>query len=110
VRLLLDQNLSRRLVPVLDDAFPGIAHVASAGLDRASDETVWVYAGHKGLAIVTKDADFVDLSTLRGAPPKVIWLRIGNCTTGQIATLLVLHQAAIKVFLDEPSLRVLTLM
>lgn len=110
MRLLLDQNLSRRLVPVLQSAFPGIAHVSSAGLDRALDAVVWVYAEKEVLAIVTKDVDFVDLSTLRGVPPKVIWLRIGNCTTGQIAALLLLRQEAIQAFLDDPTLRVLTLM
>lgn len=108
--LLLDQSLSRRLVPVLDRAFPGITHASSAGLEQAPDETVWIYAKQEDLAIVTKDADFIDLSILRGVPPRVIWLRIGNCATGQIATLLLLHQEAIQAFLEAPTLRVLTLM
>ena len=71
---------------------------------------MWVYAEQEILAIVTRDADFVDLSTLRGVPPKIIWLRIGNCTRGQIAALLLLHQKSNQAFLDDPILRVLTLM
>jgi predicted nuclease of predicted toxin-antitoxin system len=61
------------------------------------------------LAIVTKDSDFVDLSAMRGSPPKVIWLRIGNCTSGQILAMLLLHEEAIQAFLGNPQLHVLSL-
>jgi len=49
------------------------------------DETVWEYARQNGFDLVTKDSDFSELSVLRGSPPKVIWLRIGNCTTVRAA-------------------------
>ena len=84
VRLLFDQNLSPRLVEYLRDIFPGSSHVAAVGLDRASDDTVRDYAAHHGYLLVTKDADFGELNVWRGPPPKVVWLRLGNCSTRRI--------------------------
>src|SRR5579862_6035755 len=110
MKLLLDQNLSPRLIGRLADLFPGSMHVSQVGLDTATDIQVWEYARANGFALVTKDADFSDLSTLRGFPPKVIWLRIGNCTTGQIEKLLRRHQQAIDQLDSDLSTGVLTLL
>lgn len=64
MKLLLDENLSRRLVPFLQSAFPGSTQVALAGLERADDRAIWQYAREHDFVIVTKDADFYDLSLL----------------------------------------------
>jgi predicted nuclease of predicted toxin-antitoxin system len=109
VRLLLDHNLSRRLVARLADKFPGISHVSMAGLDRASDNEVWEYAAANDYAIVTKDADFSELSVLRGDPPKVIWLRLGNCTTDDVVSALVTARDVIGDFDTDPEAAVLEL-
>jgi len=71
VKLLLDQNLSPRLVAPLAELFPGTTHVRDAGLERASDRSVWEYARLHHYCILSKDADFHQLSFLYGAPPKV---------------------------------------
>lgn len=84
VKLLLDQNLSRRLVPALQERFPGSSQVMLLGLERASDSELWEYAREHGFVFVTKDDDFRDLQTLRGFPPKLIMLRLGNCTNQQV--------------------------
>jgi len=84
----MDENLSPRLIASIVDLYPGSAHVEECGLVNASDDKVWDYAGENGYAIVTKDSDFSELSVLRGSPPKVIWLRIGNCTTVRAGFLL----------------------
>ena len=76
--LLLDQNLSPRLITVLGDLYPGSTHVRDAGLQAADDDTVWRYAAQHGFAIVSKDADFHERSFLLGHPPKVIWIGRGN--------------------------------
>ena len=110
MKLLLDQNLSPRLVDRLADAFPDSVHVSQAGLDRANDSEVWEYARVNGLVLVTKDADYSDLSLLRGFPPKVIWLRIGNCATAQIEDLLRQRKQAIEQFELDPLAGVLTLL
>jgi len=43
------------------------------------------------MSIVTKDADFQERSLIAGAPPKVIWIRRGNCSTSDIQTILRRH-------------------
>jgi predicted nuclease of predicted toxin-antitoxin system len=50
-------------------------------------------------AIVTFDADFIDISNLRGYPPKIIWLRIGNTSTKNIADRIRAEQNSIEEFL-----------
>ena len=100
MKLLFDQNLSPRLVQRLSDLYPSSDHVYSVGLDRASDTLLWNYAREHGFALVTQDADFSEMSELLGFPPKVIWIRRGNCSTSQIESILRLHHEAI-VGIDE---------
>jgi len=101
VKLLFDQNLSHRLCGVLADVFPDSEQVRRARLDRASDGAIWEHAKREGLAIVTLDADFADMAALRGAPPKVIWLRCGNRPTAFVERLLRDHVEAIEAFADS---------
>lgn len=88
MKLLFDQNLSFKLVGRLSDLFPESAHVRDLGLESADDEVVWKTAAEKGFTIVSKDDDFHQRSFTRGAPPKVIGIGLGNCTTEQIESLL----------------------
>ena len=110
MKLLFDQNLAPSLVSRLVDLYPESEHVYLVGLDRASDEAVWDYARDNDYLIVTRDTDFSELSVVRGSPPKVLWVRIGNCTTGQIEALLRAHHAAIEAFNDDAGSRVLMLL
>ena len=64
----------------------------------ATDAEIWNYASNNGLAIVSKDGDFNQESFLRGAPPKIIWIRRGNCTTANISALLRFKKSAILDF------------
>jgi predicted nuclease of predicted toxin-antitoxin system len=101
VRLLFDENLAARLVIALADLFPGSAHVGEAGLEGASDERVWGHAASEGFVLVTKDEDFHRLSVLRGAPPKVIWIRLGNCATEDVVRLLRFRSDQIVRFVEH---------
>lgn len=100
--LLFDQNLSWRLAALLAAEYPGCQQVIAAGLSRADDRAVWAYAASAGLAIVSKDRDFVALATSLGPPPKVIWLRVGNGPTRDVETLLRTRSADVKAFLGDP--------
>lgn len=102
MKLLFDENLSHRLVDLLSPTFPESAHVRQVGLARADDELVWSYAKDHGFAIVSKDSDFHQRSFVLGVPPKVIWIRRGNCTTKEIATLLKNHHAVLSSFERDP--------
>ncbi len=88
MKLLFDQNLSHQLCALLADVYLGCEQVRFLGLDRASDAEIWDYAAREHFTIVTLDSDFADIAVLRGAPPKVIWLRCGNRPTEFIARLL----------------------
>ncbi len=98
MKLLLDQNISRKLVDELEDLFPQSNHVYTLGLHTSSDEEIWNYARDNDFAIVTQDADFSEKSTLYGYPPRVIWLRIGNTSTENIKRLLKKHSKDILLF------------
>ncbi len=77
VRLLFDEQLSKKLCSILGDVLPDSLHVRELDAGGVSDTTVWRLAQERGCMLVTKDEDFHRLSVLRGAPPKVVWLRIG---------------------------------
>ena len=98
---LFDENLSSDLATILADVYPRSIHVRDVGLARADDLVVWQYAITRGLAIVSKDTDFHQLSFVLGPPPKVIWVRLGNCSTAQVAELLRIRQAEIHNFLSD---------
>jgi len=102
VKLLLDQNLSPRLARTLAAIYPDTTHVRGVGLQAADDDTVWAYASEHGFVIVSKDADFHQRSFVLGLPPKVVWIRRGNCSTVEIEGILRTRQADLLAFeLDE---------
>ena len=109
MNLLFDQNLSHRLVRSLSDIFPNSNHVRNVGLGRADDDAVWQYAAAQGFAIVSKDSDFHQLSFLRGHPPKVVWIRRGNCSTDEIESLLREHETDLRAFEQDPDASFLVL-
>ncbi len=101
MKLLLDANLSHRLVDALIDLFPEIQHVRMLGLQKASDFEIWTYAAVNGFTIVSKDSDFRQRSFLLGNPPKVIWVAIGNSSTSQVETLLREQSDEIQRFQED---------
>ena len=98
MKLLFDENLSHRLVGNLSDLYPDSEHVRSAALKEASDTEVWEFALAQSYIIVSKDSDFHQRSLLLGFPPKVIWVKLGNCSTRLVETLLRDHAAIIAEF------------
>jgi predicted nuclease of predicted toxin-antitoxin system len=109
MKLLLDENLSHKLVPILEDLFPYSIHVRDVGLKAADDPLVWEYAKDNGLILVSKDADMHQRSFLFGPPPKVVWVRLGNCSTSDVERLLRHNVSTIIVFFDDPDASFLVL-
>ena len=109
MKLLFDENLSPKLPSHLSDLFPNSLHVRDLDMKATIDPIVWDYAKDNDLMIVSKDADMHDLSLVFGNPPKVIWLRLGNCSTLQVENLLRRDFSAIKIFHEDKNLSLLAL-
>ncbi len=110
MKLLLDQNLSPRLVGRLADLYPNSTHVMQVGLDRSLDREVWDYAHQHDYIIVTRDVDFSEFSIVRGFPPKVIWIRRGNCSTQDVETILRENFDSIKAMNEDANTGILELL
>ena len=109
MKLLFDHNLSPRLVQKFADLYPKSQHLFLLEMDRDEDITIWEYARQQNYTIVTRDSDYNDLSLVRGFPPKVIWIRRGNCSTRDIENMLRAATADIQGFFQNPDLGILTL-
>lgn len=88
MKLLLDENLSDRIIQRIVDLYPDSEHVKTLGLINTDDAVIWEYARMNGFMIVSKDSDFHQRSLLYGHPPKFIYLRVGNCPTSKITQIL----------------------
>ena len=88
MKLLLDENLSDRIIARIIDLYPESEHVKTLALTNTDDAIIWEYAKANNFAIVSKDSDFHQRSLLYGHPPKFIYLRIGNSPTSKIVQIL----------------------
>jgi predicted nuclease of predicted toxin-antitoxin system len=109
LKLIFDENLSPRLPHLVAPEYPDSVHVRSVGLLGATDRQIWDHARANGFAIVTKDTDFRERSLVEGAPPKVIWLDVGNAGTAAIASLLRQELQRIQAFETDSEASVLIL-
>lgn len=100
-KLLLDQNLSYKIIKHIEHLFPKSSHVRLLNLDTADDFTVWQYAKEHGYHIVTQDIDFNDINILKGYPPKIIRINTGNTATQTIIKLLQNKSDIINEFLNN---------
>ena len=109
MKLLFDENLSYKLVRLLADLFPDSVHVREIGLQAADDPVVWEYAKDNDLMIVSKDSDMHQRSFVFGYPPKVVWVRLGNCSTSDVEQLLRRRCASIEAFYEDVTASFLSL-
>ena len=107
--MLFDENLSPALPGQLARLFPGSVHVRDLGLVGADDLVLWRSAAERGLVLTTKDDDFVELSILRGAPPKVLRITLGNCRSAAISALLAAERGRIERFVNDGQASILEL-
>jgi predicted nuclease of predicted toxin-antitoxin system len=98
MKILLDANISWKLIKLLKPIFEECIHVDLIGLNApAQDIDIWNYALNNGYTIITKDNDFVDLLEVKGFPPKVVLLKTGNNSSQMLAELLI----AIKPMIED---------
>ena len=108
-RLFFDEPLSEELCELMADIFSDSLHIRLLGQGGAADAIVWDLARQHECLLVSKDEDFHRLALLHGAPPKFVWIRLGNCTTDDIAQLLRRRYNDILRFNEQDEARVLEL-
>ena len=101
MKLLFDQNISFRIISKIETNFPEAKQVRQLGIENYSDVEIWEFAKENEFSIVTFDADFFDLSNLKGHPPKIIWLRFGNTKTDFLADIINSKNSIIKDFISS---------
>lgn len=109
MKLLFDENLSRKLVGRLAELYPESAHVAEFELLESPDREIWEFAKSRDFIIVTTDSDFYELATTIGPPPKVIWLRRWTHPTRDAEWVLRREAVRITELSTDPELGVLIL-
>ncbi|SEA43812.1 Predicted nuclease, contains PIN domain, potential toxin-antitoxin system component [Flavobacterium gillisiae] len=103
MNLLFDQNISFRLISKIETNFPQAKQVRQLGIENYSDLEIWKFAKENDFTIVSFDADFFDLSNLKGHPPKIIWFRFGNTKTDYLADIINSKKILIKEFIRSDS-------
>lgn len=101
MKLLLDQNLSSFLCDRLRNIFPGLSHVKLHDLQTATDTMIWEFSKNNSYTIVTKDSDFNEIAIVNGFPPKLIWIKKGNCSSEVIENLLIANFKRINNFITD---------
>lgn len=109
MKFIVDHNLPPRLARLLEQHFRGTRHTLDLDFDRMPDTELWQYAKDNGFHLITKDGDHFQLSLLKGAPPKVVWVRIGNAPASSVLELIKRHLDTIEDFLNEDGPTVLAL-
>jgi len=102
MKLLFDENLSHKLPRLVASSFPDSQHVRNLGLKGSTDEQIWDYAKANGFTLISKDKDFYQRALLYGAPPKFVWLCLGNCTRNDLLVLIQRHEQDILAFETSP--------
>jgi len=97
MKLLLDANISWKLVNILIPIFGECTHVDLVGLKvPAKDRHIWNYALENEYIIITKDTDFLDLLELKGFPPKVVLIKTGNNSSKILADIIINAKSKIE--------------
>ena len=108
MKLLFDQNISFRIIKKIEDILPFASQVRLLGLENSTDIDIWDYAKKNDYTIVTFDTDFYDISLIKGTPPKIIWLRIGNTSTNNLVICIQNNFDLIKEFIQNTEYKNLT--
>ncbi len=98
MKLLLDQNISSKIVGILQSDFQGSAHVKEFNLTQRSDTIIWEFAKQNNFVIVTRDADFFEIGLVQGYPPKIIWIQTDNPSKDYTENLLLRNKDIIDNF------------
>ena len=83
-RLLIDENLPFSLGSRLGVDYIHAPQIA----EQASDSLLWQQARENDWVVLTRDTDFFDRLLVRGTPPKIVWVRLGNVRKNDLLRML----------------------
>jgi predicted nuclease of predicted toxin-antitoxin system len=102
MKVLIDQNISYRIVPQIESLFDFLTHVKFLGWIDWNDHDIFMTArDQKYDAVITLDEDFNKLLLQHGTPPKIIWIKTGNCSTSKLVEVITTHGQIILDFLSD---------
>lgn len=107
MKLIFDENISFRIVRKITTMFPDSIHVTDVIPLLQGDSLIFDYARLHDFTIVTFDEDFTNLQAIKGFPPKIIWLRMGNTSTLSILNKLSQKKDDIENFIGTNELSIL---
>jgi hypothetical protein len=109
VKLLFDENLSRKLAVFLADLHPQSARVAEFDLLETADRKTWDFAQKNEFVILSTDSDFYELATTLGCRQEWSGSDVGRIQRGIPSGSCAGEAIRINEFLAEPELAVLIL-
>jgi len=101
MKFLVDENISRKIVPAIAAAFPDSRHVTDLSLQTKDDSAIWDFAKENGFSILTKDSDFNEILAMKQFPPKIVWIQRGNCSTPAMLEIINTNILRINSFLID---------
>jgi len=101
MKFLVDVQLPGTLVRWLKNRNHDAVHVLERNLGQTDDRTLWRIAKEEGRIMVSKDEDFFILATRPNDTGHLLWLRMGNCRTNQLLTLINQHWNSIVQAFEE---------
>lgn len=105
MKIVIDQNISFRIIPHINHLFTEIIHIRTLGWTDAPDIVIFRNAKQQDFdAILTLDEDFDNIILENSPPPKILWLRVRNCTTNHLAKIIVDKIEVINEFLKDKEL------
>lgn len=104
MKLLLDQNISYKIIKKLDKFFEEVAQVGRLGMAQTDDGMIWQYARTNNYVLVTFDPYFQERNIVAGHPLKIIWLKCRNTSTKNLVQVLTGSVEEIKAFYEDPEL------
>jgi len=107
MKLLLDENISFRVLNAISTVFPESAHVTKGDFQVKRDDEIFEYARQNDFTILTFDEDFYELQLMRGYPPKIIWLRFGNASNLKVVSKILDNHSSIISFMSNPEVGIL---
>ena len=100
MRFIVDAQLPPALARFLASLGEDAIHVLDAGLMEANDGEIWSFALQNDWVIITKDEDFQIRASVSKQYPRIVWVRVGNCSKQKLLDVFSKHWAAIKQELD----------